>query len=276
MIISCSKKTQIDPGAGTIPNAAISMTANGSSTDVSDSAENQKEKFIENYWNGIFEKAGLPENIRDQIYSYLMQGPDFTMELYSLMDQDKYLTLLVDKQHPLGKDYQPGDLVELTDSSYRVSRTGLMLRKAAADSLQVMAAAARSDGVILEAASAFRSYDYQAEVYSRNVRELGQQAADRESAKPGYSQHQLGLVVDFYPIDDSFAQTAASLWLQKNAAQFGWSLSFPEGLEDITGYRQESWHYRYVGTEAANFINKYFNGIQQYALVFIDTWKNQQ
>ncbi|MCL2478328.1 MAG: M15 family metallopeptidase, partial [Treponema sp.] len=147
---------------------------------------------------------------------------------------------------------------------------------AAADSLQVMAAAARSDGVILEAASAFRSYDYQAEVYSRNVRELGQQAADRESAKPGYSQHQLGLVVDFYPIDDSFAQTAASLWLQKNAAQFGWSLSFPEGLEDITGYRQESWHYRYVGTEAANFINKYFNGIQQYALVFIDTWKNQQ
>ena len=135
-----------------------------------------------------------------------------------------------------------------------------------------MAAAARSDGTILTAASAYRSYEYQADVYSRNVREMGQQAADRESARPGHSQHQLGLVVDFYPIDDAFAITAASLWLQKNASRFGWSLSYPESYEEVTGYKWESWHYRYLGQELAAFTEKYFDGIQQYALQFILAW----
>jgi len=101
---------------------------------------------------------------------------------------------------------------------------------------------------------------------------MGQQAADRESARPGHSQHQLGLVVDFYPIDDSFSASPASAWLQKNAALFGWSLSFPEGYEDLTGYRWESWHYRYLGQDLTAFTDKYFDGIQQYALQFILAW----
>jgi D-alanyl-D-alanine carboxypeptidase len=110
------------------------------------------------------------------------------------------------------------------------------------------------------------------QVYNREVREYGQEAADRESARPGTSQHQTGLVVDFAPIGDEFAKTAASAWLVKNAARFGWSLSFPDGYEQVTGYRWESWHYRYVGKELADFINRYFDGIQQYALQFILSW----
>ena len=196
------------------------------------------------------------------------------MELISLMECDPYLYKLVDKQHALGENYYPLDLVELNNGSYRVSRQGLMLREAAALSLETMAQAARAEGVTLTAASTFRSYDYQADVYSRNVRELGVEAADRESARPGYSQHQLGLVVDFYPIDDDFYNTPASAWLEKNAARFGWSLSFPDGYEHITGYRWESWHYRYLGPELAAFTEKYFDGIQQYALMYIDEWIN--
>jgi D-alanyl-D-alanine carboxypeptidase len=147
-----------------------------------------------------------------------------------------------------------------------------MLRKEAAESLEAMASAARSEGVILTAASSYRSYDYQSDVYRRNVREMGQQEADRESARPGHSQHQLGLALDFYPIDDTFAITTASTWLQKNAARFGWSLSYPEGYEDVTGYRWESWHYRYLGQNLAVSTEKYFNGIQQHALKFIRAW----
>jgi D-alanyl-D-alanine carboxypeptidase len=98
---------------------------------------------------------------------------------------------------------------------------------------------------------------------------MGQEAADRESARPGCSQHQTGLVVDFGSIDDSFAQTAAGRWMAANAARFGWSLSFPDGYEAVTGYRWESWHYRYVGKEIAAFIDNYFDGIQQYALRFM-------
>jgi len=107
------------------------------------------------------------------------------------------------------------------------------------------------------------------------VKTYGKETADRESAQPGKSQHQLGLVVDFAPIDDAFAKTPASQWLLKNAGSFGFSLSFPDGYENITGYRWESWHYRYVGKDLAAFINKYFEGIQQYALQFIYAWQQQ-
>jgi D-alanyl-D-alanine carboxypeptidase len=127
----------------------------------------------------------------------------------------------------------------------------------------------------LTASSAYRSFDYQTQVYNRNVREMGQEAADRESARPGHSQHQTGLVVDFGSIDDSFAATAAGRWMTVNASRFGWSLSYPNGYEAVTGYRWESWHYRYVGKDLAAFIDKYFNGIQQYALRFLYEWEQE-
>ena len=149
-----------------------------------------------------------------------------------------------------------------------------MLRREAAESLEVMAAAARFDGVTLIVSSAYRSYDYQEQVYNRIVREMGREAADRESARPGHSQHQTGLVVDFGSIDDSFALTAAGRWMAANAPRFGWSLSYPDGYEALTGYRWESWHYRYVGANLAGFIEHYFDGIQQYALRFLYEWEN--
>jgi D-alanyl-D-alanine carboxypeptidase len=132
-----------------------------------------------------------------------------------------------------------------------------------------MAAAARRDGITLVVSSAYRSYDYQVGVYNRIVREMGQEAADRESARPGHSQHQTGLAADFGSIDDSFALTAAGRWMAANAPRFGWSLSFPDGYESVTGYRWESWHFRYVGKDLATLIDRYFNGIQQYALRFL-------
>jgi D-alanyl-D-alanine carboxypeptidase len=112
-------------------------------------------------------------------------------------------------------------------------------------------------------------------LYNRAVQNYGQEVADRESAQPGKSQHQLGLTLDFSPISDSFAETPAAKWLVQNASRYGWSLSYPDGYEEITGYRWESWHYRYVGKELAAFIDNYFDGIQQYALQFIQAWQAQ-
>ncbi|MDR3247555.1 MAG: D-alanyl-D-alanine carboxypeptidase family protein, partial [Treponema sp.] len=56
--------------------------------------------------------------------------------------------------------------------------------------------------------------------------------------------------------------------------RFGWSLSFPDGYESATGYRWESWHYRYVGEDLSAFIDTWFDGIQQYALQFIHAWED--
>jgi len=219
-------------------------------------------------------KAEIPQDMQQKILS---GREDFLKEFYQILDSepyksDPYLYVLVDKKHPLEpKDYLPKDLVELSEcGAFRIAREGLLLRYPAAVALEEMAEAALIDGVTLVASSAFRSYNYQVEVYGRNVRESGQAAADRESARPGYSQHQLGLVVDFGSITDAFANTKAGKWLTENADAFGWSLSFPDGYEAITGYRWESWHYRFVGKPLAGFIKDRFNGIQQYALQFVN------
>jgi D-alanyl-D-alanine carboxypeptidase len=236
------------------------------------STDADREAFIDDFWRWSFGDAGLPEELARKVADSAARGPDFIMDLLAVLETDPSLYKLVDKTHALPDGYAPQDLVELRGGFYRVTREGLMLRKAAASSLEEMAAAARADGITLTVGSSYRSQQYQVEVYNRNVREMGQEAADRESAKPGYSQHQTGLVVDFSPIDDAFADTAAGRWVPANAGRFGWSISFPEGYEKATGYRWESWHYRYVGKELVYFIDTHFGGIQQYALQFIEAW----
>jgi D-alanyl-D-alanine carboxypeptidase len=222
----------------------------------------------------ILEQAEIPPETAQRVLDAALEGPSFILDLLMVLEGDPFLRRLVDKEFPLPPDYEPGDLVELAGGSYRVNRPGLLLRRAAADALEEMAAAARAEGITLIASSAYRSAAYQEEVYRRNVRELGQETADRESARPGHSQHQTGLAVDFGSIDDSFAQTQAGRWILANANRFGWSLSFPDGYEAVTGYRWESWHYRYVGRELCSFIDAYFDGIQQYALRFILEWEH--
>lgn len=218
-------------------------------------------------------KAGIPQDMVQNIVRAADSG-EFFADMNKAMVGDPYLRFLVDKKHALPDNYKPSDLVELNEGgAYRAGRSGLMLRQAAEQSLEKMARAAQTEGVTLVASSAYRSYQYQVTVYNRNVREMGEEAADRESARPGNSQHQTGLVIDFGSIDDSFAQTKAGKWLLANAGKFGWSLSFPDGYEEITGYRWESWHYRYVGTALSHFIDAYFNGIQQYALQFLHEWE---
>ncbi|GHV81728.1 hypothetical protein AGMMS49991_02860 [Spirochaetia bacterium] len=238
-------------------------------------AERDTEEIFDDFLGRILQTAEIPDDIARHIKE-AAAGPSFLLDLLTCISGDPYLYALVDKTHALPEGYTPDDLVQLTGTaggdSYQISRHGLMLRQDAARALEEMAAAARADGITLIAGSTYRSYDYQVEVYNRNVRESGRETADRESARPGYSQHQTGLVVDFAPIDDTFAETPAGAWVRENAGRFGWSISFPDGYESVTGYRWESWHYRCVGRDLAAFIDTYFGGVQQYALRFIHEW----
>ena len=152
----------------------------------------------------------------------------------------------------------------------------MMLRRKAEAALEEMAAAAKASGITLTVSSAYRSYQYQIGSFQRWTSRLGLKEAERVSARPGRSQHQLGLVVDFGSISNAFAETEAGKWVASNAGRFGFSLSYPRGYEDLTGYSWESWHYRYVGRELAAFIGVWFNGIQQYALRFIHEWETDK
>jgi D-alanyl-D-alanine carboxypeptidase len=188
---------------------------------------------------------------------------------------DPLILMRVDKQKALSETFEPADLASLDGSGVSVSRPGHRLRAAALKALLLMNRAARKDEVTLLVGSAYRSYAYQAQVFARNVKESGQAEAERVSALPGHSQHQLGTALDFAPIDESFARTKASRWLIANARRFGFSLSFPKGMESVTGYIEESWHYRYIGVAAAALEGEYFGGVQQYLLLFLENYKEE-
>jgi len=236
--------------------------------------EKTNEAFFAHLTNALA-NSKLPQDIFGKIHDSVSHSSDFIDELQKILLQDSYLWFLVDKERPLGENYEPDDLVVLKGGSYVLNNTEvLMLRGRAADSLNEMAAAASREGVTLLVSYAYRSYTRQFQSYSMHVRNLGQREADRVSARPGFSQHQLGLTIDFDSVTNAFARTAPGIWLLNNASKFGWSLSYPEGYEKITGYSWESWHYRYMGVELVEFIDKYFNGIQQYALRFIHEFVN--
>ena len=184
---------------------------------------------------------------------------------------------LIDKTHKVSADYEPKDLIHLEKNNlFAINKNNLSLRPEAFEALKVLAAAAKADGVTLTVSSTYRSYEYQKNLFDYWVRVDGLEEAERESARPGTSQHQLGMALDFAPVDDAFDQTPGGKWVYANAAKYGWSLSFPKGYEDVTGYRWECWHFRYIGVEACQFQKKWFSDVQQFMIEFIDAWEKAE
>ena len=211
----------------------------------------------------------------------LASTEDFIKDLEMVLSNEDETLVLVDKTHPLPVGYVPPELVKLdgnnpatgTSASYVISRNDLSLTPETEKILEVMASDAREEGITLVVSSTYRSYDYQKSIYERNVRLYGQEVTDRESARAGHSQHQLGTAIDFGSITDDFEYTKPGQWLFANAKKYGFSLSFPKGMEPVTGYRYECWHYRYIGVNACNLQEKWFDDVQQYMLEFINYWR---
>jgi len=221
--------------------------------------------------------AGYKSEIGSAIKARVAANPRRFLELLAGAEKDEAsvpdLLRRADKQRPLGEEYVPADLVSLDGRGLSVSRKGHSVRKAAYEALVAMSEAAKRDGVTLLVSSSYRSYGYQKQVFARNAREDGgEAAAERVSARPGYSQHQLGTAIDFGTIDDSFAETKAGRWLAADARRFGYSLSYPKGLEPVTGYAWECWHYRYIGLSAVQLQEEFFGDVQQYLIEFIEAY----
>lgn len=218
--------------------------------------------------------AGLPEEARLAADARIAAAEPRFLELLALLEAERALDperfVVVDKvAAPLGPDYEPGDLSALDGTGLSLSRSGHRLRAGAREALLAMAGAARSEGIDLLVSSTYRSFAYQKEVFARAVARDGEAEARRVSAEPGRSQHQLGTAVDFGAIDDSFAGTAPALWLEARARDFGYSLSYPKDAEALTGYRWESWHYRWLGRAFTALESEYFGGMQKDALAFL-------
>ena len=112
-----------------------------------------------------------------------------------------------------------------------------------------MQSAASKQNATLSIVSGYRSWGSQTSIYNR-YRSNDPYGADTYSARPGHSEHQTGLAIDF-EINSSFGETTAGKWLSQHSWEYGYILRYPYGKEPITGYMYEPWHFRYVGKDLA-------------------------
>ncbi|MDD2295374.1 MAG: M15 family metallopeptidase [Eubacteriales bacterium] len=165
--------------------------------------------------------------------------------------------ILVNKTHPLSKEYAPSDMVRIQYCVGDHAESMRYMRPEAAEHFHQMAEAAVQIGYEIGIRTAYRSYAQQYNIFYSYVARDGEEAANKYSARPGQSEHQTGLSADVtspsvnYEMTTDYGQAPEGIWLAENAHRFGFIIRYPLGKEAITGYQYEPWHVRYVGAEAA-------------------------
>jgi D-alanyl-D-alanine carboxypeptidase len=172
-----------------------------------------------------------------------------------MSDPSKGVAMIANKHYQLG-DYAPDDLVQV-DWKYRygLQNDKYQIRQEAYDAYVEMWEAAHNEGIYLLLLSGYRSKAEQEKEYKYYKDYKGEKYADTIAARPGWSEHQTGLAIDIYSkadySADTFDTTPTFKWLSENSYKYGYILRYTKGNEDITGYKYESWHYRYIGKELA-------------------------
>lgn len=170
----------------------------------------------------------------------------------STQAQRASLHRVVNKRIRLGEDDRPKKLVV----GERV-----MVDERVAKPLEAMLKAADKAGAGLVTVSGFRDYAGQKHIYDHYKESVGQEKADRYSARPGHSEHQLGLALDVAmkigsrDLNEAFGRSKPGIWLAAHAHEYGFIIRYPKGQTHVTGYQPEPWHIRYVGKETARFMH---------------------
>ncbi|MHD0397156.1 M15 family metallopeptidase [Staphylococcus simulans] len=160
--------------------------------------------------------------------------------------------MIVNKKVPISKHYNQGE------------------NQTARQHLNEMMQAAHQQGLHIVYRSGFRSYQEQVGLYNSYVKRDGQKAADKYSARPGYSEHQTGLAFDVgtppgnKDFLEAYGETPEGKWLAQHAHEYGFILRYPKGKEHVTGYQYEPWHFRYVGQKHARAIHAQHTTLEEY------------
>ena len=172
-------------------------------------------------------------------------------------ESQSYLAL-VNHNFKLAADFTPDDLTRIGVES--LNGTHFLRLTAARAAEDLFSAAYDEEEFTLLAGSGYRSYDVQEAVHHNWINVLGVEEASRISARPGHSEHQLGLALDISThalggyLTEEFSTTPEGEWVRENAHRFGFIVRYPQEREDDTGFAYEPWHIRYVGIDVATEI----------------------
>ena len=185
---------------------------------------------------------------------------------------DDWSTTLVDRLLRVEDDYVPPDLVPVTEAGIP---GGGMIREVAIADTREMGEAARANGTPIGVWSPYRSYDEQVGLFTMYSDTYGFENAITYSQRPGHSEHQLGLGVDFMsagggsPLPGDWGATPAGAWMRENSWKYGWINSYPLGeggalWNERACFHYEPWHYRYLGKEVAAAVHESGLTIREY------------
>ena len=186
-------------------------------------------------------------------------------------DTEKNELMLTNKFYSLDNTYNSDSMVNVSNQySYGENQ---MVTSETFDAFLNMFNAAKKEGLTLIINSSYRSYEEQEEIYNEFKNTYGEDYANSRAAKAGFSEHQTGMAIDIQTYGSSastFEEFDEFKWLQDNAHKYGFILRYPKDKEYLTGYEYESWHYRYVGIEAATYIYENNITFDEYYAYFVE------
>lgn len=190
-------------------------------------------------------------------FSTTNSTPDATYTLNAQAPSQSDFLTLVNWQNPIENCEDEPETTELSN--------GQRVDKRIYPELMKMFEDAESEGIFLSVRSGYRTNQEQTEIYEEKIKQLQNQGMTQKSAtekaqklvaKPGHSEHQLGLAVDINSDKIHSTNEQAYQWLKKNAHKYGFIYRYPPNKSEITGVSNEPWHYRYVAKAAEEIYEK--------------------
>jgi D-alanyl-D-alanine carboxypeptidase len=181
---------------------------------------------------------------------------------------------IVNKNNKLSENYVPSDLEQI---SLEYSCDNKYLRKIAKKNFEEMAKDAKLNGFNIVAVSTYRSYEYQKNLYEKYLLNDPEEIVNTYSARPGHSEHQTGLAIDITSLEHpyinntetSFDKSPEYEWLKNNAHKYGFIIRYPDEKFNITGFKDEENHIRYVGPIVAAKIYNENITLEEYYAFYI-------
>ena len=212
------------------------------------------------------EETGEDEDFAVLYINLNLDKPDYE----DAIKVDKFaIDMVVNKHRYLDENFEPNDLMEIPIEY--ASEEGMKTSRIAFNAYREMSNAASKEGYGIVINSAYRSYQDQIDISNYYLKWYGQSYVDKYVAKPGYSEHQTGLAYDIGSKSTNvFANSKEYQWMKDNAYKYGFIERFTQKYENLTGFRKEPWHYRYVGKDIAKYIHDNNISFEEYYAVYLD------